>query len=386
MTRHKILVVEDEALVADDMAASLEDLGYNVTSIAASGKDAIESARREPPDLVLMDIFLKGELDGIETAHKILSIMDIPVIYVTAYADEKILERAKITEPFGYLVKPFHNRDLHINISMALYKAEITARLKKMEKELSKAKKLEAAAVMAGGVAHDFNNLLFAILGNISLAKEGFEEGEDISGYLDTAEKTILHARDLTNKFINFASKAEPYKTPLSIAHLIENVCKDFERKTGMQCRILMSDPECKADADYAQIFQALANIIENAGEHVNNDTGTINIKVDNIIPFAGNIDMPDNNQDDFCMLKNCKYIRISIKDNGSGIKKEDISRVFDPYYSTKERGARKGMGLGLAVAYSIIDRHEGCIKIQSKPGSGTEVCIFIPASAKSGK
>ncbi|MFQ5965958.1 MAG: response regulator [Candidatus Scalinduaceae bacterium] len=122
MAKAKIMIVEDEWITADDIKMSLQSLGYTVSSVASSGKEAIQKAEEDRPDLVLMDIVLQGEMDGIEAANQIHSCYDIPIIYLTAYADEKVLERAKITEPFGYIVKPFINEDLKIAIEIALYK------------------------------------------------------------------------------------------------------------------------------------------------------------------------------------------------------------------------------------------------------------------------
>ena len=122
MSKAKIMIVEDEWTVADDIKMFLERLGYTVTSISSSGDEAIQNAEKDKPDLVLMDIVLEGEMDGIEAANEIRTRFNIPIVYLTAYADDKILERAKITEPSGYIVKPFVNEDLKINIEMALYK------------------------------------------------------------------------------------------------------------------------------------------------------------------------------------------------------------------------------------------------------------------------
>ena len=118
----KILVVEDERIIASGIKKDLESMGYVVTDIASSGLQAIEKAGNEIPDLVLMDIVLKGDMDGIEAANEIINLYNVPIIYLTAYADEEILERAMVTEPYGYLIKPFNDSELKANIEMALYK------------------------------------------------------------------------------------------------------------------------------------------------------------------------------------------------------------------------------------------------------------------------
>jgi PAS domain S-box-containing protein len=130
MSNKQILVVEDESIVAEDLRTSLERMGYTVPCIVFSGEDAIKKAGETRPDLVLMDIMLMGKMDGIEAAGKIRSDYDIPVVYLTAYGDDSIQERAKITEPFGYIVKPFKERELKINIEIGLYKYRLERQLK----------------------------------------------------------------------------------------------------------------------------------------------------------------------------------------------------------------------------------------------------------------
>jgi PAS domain S-box-containing protein len=133
MANAKILVVEDEVILAKNIETKLEALGYSVLDTVSSGKKAIQLAGKLNPDLVLMDIRLKGDVDGVETAEQIRTRYEIPVIYLTAYADDQTLKRAKITEPFGYILKPFEVAELHSNIEMALYKREMEKKLKESE-------------------------------------------------------------------------------------------------------------------------------------------------------------------------------------------------------------------------------------------------------------
>jgi len=148
-TNVRILVVEDERIVAKDMQTMLQRLGYDVPATAASGQEAIIKAAEIQPDLVLMDIVIKGTMDGIEAANQMRSHLDIPVIYVTAYADEALLQRAKITEPFGYIIKPFTERELYTNIEMALYKHKMEMQLKESEKWLATTLKSIGDALIA---------------------------------------------------------------------------------------------------------------------------------------------------------------------------------------------------------------------------------------------
>lgn len=137
MASFKILVVEDESIVAMDIKHRLENMGYIVPAITSSGEEAVEKASETDPDLILMDIVLKGEIDGIEAAQQIKEDLDVPIVYLTAYSDERTLKRAKITGPFGYIIKPFEDRELHSAIEVALYKHEMESKLKANEKWLS---------------------------------------------------------------------------------------------------------------------------------------------------------------------------------------------------------------------------------------------------------
>ena len=133
MSPTKIMVVEDEFAVANDLRSQLEKQGYQVTSLRATGEDALKAAPEERPDLVLMDIVLAGEFDGVETAEKLREAMGVPVVFLTAYSDQETIERAKAIQPLAYILKPFDDRELSVAIELAVYKARMEARLKKSE-------------------------------------------------------------------------------------------------------------------------------------------------------------------------------------------------------------------------------------------------------------
>jgi len=137
MPHAQIMVVEDENIVAKDIQSRLKGLDYSVSAIAASGEEAIEKAGQALPDLVLMDIRLRGQIDGVQAAETIRDRYDIPVVYLTAYVDEQTLNRAKLTEPYGYILKPFEERDLHTTIEMALYKHKMESKLKETQQWLA---------------------------------------------------------------------------------------------------------------------------------------------------------------------------------------------------------------------------------------------------------
>ena len=142
MEKARILIVEDEAIIAMEIENQLQSLGYEVTSIVDTGEKAIKKAEADKPDLMLMDIRIKGEMDGIDTAEVIRNRFGIPVIFSTAYLDHERIERAKITMPFGYVLKPIQERDLKVTIQMALYVAKVDVERKKTEEALKENREL----------------------------------------------------------------------------------------------------------------------------------------------------------------------------------------------------------------------------------------------------
>ena len=139
MSSKRILIVEDEGIVAANLEDLLKRLGYTVAGKAATGRQAIEETARLRPDLVLMDIILKGQMDGVEAAREITKNYDVPVVYLTAHADDLTRQRAQLTGPFGYVVKPFDERELHVGVEIALYRAEAENKLKTLNLELNEA-------------------------------------------------------------------------------------------------------------------------------------------------------------------------------------------------------------------------------------------------------
>jgi two-component system, response regulator PdtaR len=162
MTQATILVVEDEGIVAQEIKSRLEKSGYTVCAVAHDGETAVAQAEKMRPDLVLMDIRLKGGMDGIEAAGQIRERFNLPVVYLTAYTDPATLERAKVMEPFGYVVKPFETRSLMVSIEIALHRH-------RSESERIYREKLQAVLETAGAICHELNQPMMAISGHTEL-------------------------------------------------------------------------------------------------------------------------------------------------------------------------------------------------------------------------
>ncbi|MCZ7401196.1 MAG: response regulator [Candidatus Methanoperedens sp.] len=179
-TKKQILVVEDEIITAMDIQNRLINLGYNVPAIVCKGEEAIIKVKENKPDLVLMDINLNSEMDGIEAALKINSFSDIPIIYLTAYSDEKTLTRAKITEPYGYIEKPFKDRELHINLEIAFYKYTMEKKLKESYEIIREKNQWLAAVIESLGdavIATDSKGTI-KLMNPIAEALTGWKQNE----------------------------------------------------------------------------------------------------------------------------------------------------------------------------------------------------------------
>lgn len=242
---------------------------------------------------------------------------------------------------------------------------DITNR-KKMEEELLKTQKLESLGVLAGGIAHDFNNLLTAILGNISLIKLYLHSPEELSQILEDAEKASLRARDLTQQLLTFSQGGAPVKKTISIVELAKESASFCLRGSNVRCEFSVPSELWQVKVDEGQISQVINNMIINA-DHAMPEGGVLRIGFENIV-IAGN---------DLLPLKQGEYVKISIQDYGIGIPKEYLQKIFDPYFTTKQ----KGSGLGLATAYSVIKKHDGHITVESVKGDGSTFHIYLPAS-----
>ena len=239
---------------------------------------------------------------------------------------------------------------------------------RKMEAELVKAQKLESLGVLAGGIAHDFNNFLTAIIGNLSLAKMDSKPGDQVVAWLNEMEKASLQAKNLTQQLLTFSKGGEPIKKLVSLTELVKNSATFSLRGSNVRCNFFISEDLLPVEVDEGQIGQVINNLVLNA-DHAMPEGGIIEICAENITLTADN---------EFSLPAG-PYIRTSFRDHGVGIRPDHLAKVFDPYFTTKH----KGSGLGLTVAYSIIDKHNGRMTVESELGLGTTFTIYLPASDK---
>jgi PAS domain S-box-containing protein len=249
-------------------------------------------------------------------------------------------------------------------IALANISRDISER-KKLEDEVARGDKLNSIGILAGGIAHDFNNLLTAIFGNITLAKIYANRQSEVYKRLEESEKAAERARDLTHQLLTFSKGGAPVKKSISLQELGKESANFVLRGSNVKCEFSFPSDLWHVQADEGQISQVLNNIIINA-THAMSEGGTVQMYCGNVV-----VDQSDP------PLAKGNYILISIMDHGTGITKKHLSKIFDPYFTTK----KKGSGLGLSTSYSIVRSHGGHITVESHMGIGTTFNIYLPAS-----
>ncbi len=367
----------EEALAAEKerLAVTLRSIGDGVITTDVRGKILFMNKEAEkltgwtqkdaagsPLLKVLQIIDQKTRKSCENPVDKVIKTEQIVIL-----ADHTILIARDGTERIiAHSGAPIFNKESVI-IGVVLVFRDISEK-RKMEEELLKAQKLESVGVLAGGIAHDFNNILSALMGNISLSKLYTKQGDKIFEKLEGMEKATLRAMQLTGQLLTFSKGGAPVKKTLSISEFIKDCAQFALRGSNVQCEFSFQNDLWPADIDEGQISQVINNLVINADQAMP-EGGTIQVSAKNMVMDAKHL-LP---------LQPGNYIHISIQDQGSGISGQLLPRIFDPYFTTKQ----KGSGLGLATAYSIIGKHDGHIAVESELGVGTTFNIYLPASGK---
>lgn len=352
----QVLIVEDEAIVAESIASKLRRYGYEVIDTLPTGEEAVEKAGKTRPDVILMDIHLAGKMDGIQAADRISGQYHIPVIFLTAYADEQTIARAKEAGPFGYLVKPFRERDLYVTIEMARERSRLEAELEAANRELDS---------FSYSVSHDLRAPLIAIDGFSRILEESY------AGYLppDGIEclSRIRQAANQMDQLIeDFLRLSRVTRAPILMERLdISHIAREILGQLATH------DPDRKV---YWKVEEGLIAY---------GDPGLCEIALKNLIGNAWKYTMKtDNAQIQVGSMMQGQTRVFFVKDNGAGFPSEKANLLFIPLQRLHSHQEFPGNGIGLATVQRIIHRHGGRIWAEGATGEGATFFFTLPEEA----
>ncbi len=477
----KILICEDEPIIALDIQRTLTRLGHEVLGAYTNAEEAIQACGDLKPHLVLMDIELKGPMDGLDASKWIYEHYTIPVIIITAFADETTVNRAKESSPFGYMIKPFEERELRTAIEIALYRHEMDQKLRfseeryrslfeeaptanftattlghitdcngtflslfafseraeaigfpfvalfnqekdgvailektlrdtrtgqeewalrkrngealsvlatlilrggelrgylvdvtewrELEAQFRQSQKMEAMGRLAGGVAHDFNNIITAIMGYCNLLAEDVGDNplikDEVEGILSASRRAV----NLTKQLLAFSRKQAVEPRIIDVNDFLRDLEKMIRRlvSENINLKFYLEAKRATISIDPGQFEQIIINLVVNAKDAIE-ATGSIILETANL---------RCDGQGHYHGLKKGEWVMVSVRDTGSGIPKEDLQRIFEPFFSTKPKD--KGTGLGLSTVYTVVNRAGGQVDVESEVGKGSQFCIYFP-------
>jgi len=342
------------------------DTAGKIISINKAAAELTGWSQPEVSGLPLSDVFsiineqtresVPNTIENVMRAERVVELQNY-VILVARQKNERIITSS---------AAPICDREGKI-LGVVLVFRDVTGR-RRTEEELVRQSKLESVGLLAGGIAHDFNNILLGIVGNISLARMSTHSVEKLIERLDAMEKSALRAKDLTQQLLTFAHGGEPIKKATQIVGLIRETSQAALLGSNVQCEFILPDETCSADIDEGQFKQAFRNLVVNAMQSMPTG-GKMEIRVERVELTEGFLPP----------LPAGKYVKISVRDRGQGIPREELPKIFEPYFAVPKRRN----GLGLAAVYSVIRKHGGQIKAESIVGVGTTFHIYLPASAQ---
>lgn len=379
--KENILVVEDQRIIACDIKDCLERFGYHVPAMTAYGEEAIEIAEKICPDLILMDVMLKGDKNGIEAAEEIASNFNIPVVFLTAYYDDCTLKKAKTTQPFGYILKPFEETQLITTIEIALnkHRQEVV-----MREALAQEKEMrELKSHFVSMVSHEFRNPLSTIFTSAELLIQHSSQinEEKKNEYLCHIQNAVKHLSQILNDVLLVGKAESPtvcFKPePLNLQTFCEELLTEFELGMSSIHDIVFSTrgesnllEAATPNSSYSSLItktklpcldkkllrHILTNLLENAIKY-SPQGGTVHFEL-------------------FCLQEETIF---RIQDEGIGIPEADQEKLFTSFHRARNVGNIPGTGLGLSIVKQYVDLHGGEINVVSKEGVGTTFIVSLP-------
>jgi signal transduction histidine kinase len=357
-----LLYVEDDVATRVMVTKLLEKSGFHCI-VAENGLDGLELYRRHLPEVVLSDIMMPV-MSGLEMARAIRA--DFPeaqFIFMTAVGGSKFILEAIDIGVSQYVVKPVELPKLLAAISHCV----ATLRLKA---EVQRVQHLQAINILAGGLAHDFNNLLQIVLGNVSLAKNRVDPDSAALPYLKEAENISTQARNLGKRLGTLARGESGKRQKRPLEPTIRSSVEAALSRTSITASFDMPADLPLVLFDRTQLEQVVSQLTANAIEAMpQGGKLSITCRVTSL-PLESSL-----------LLAAGAYVHLSFSDTGKGIPPGDLSRIFDPYFTTKEMDFNKGRGLGLSICHSIISMHGGQISVYNSPEAGATFNVWLPVA-----
>lgn len=367
-----ILIVDDRPENLRAMKVTLAPLEEVEIHTALTGNDALSLMLEHEFAVVLMDVQMP-EMDGFETAALMQNhpaTRNIPIIFITAISkDDEHVFKGYESGAVDYLFKPVNHEILlgKVRVFLNLYRQRVEC--EKMQKEIQKIRNLEALGVLAGGIAHDFNNLMTAVFANVELARLKSTPGSKVYEMLTDTLKAAEQTRQLTQQLVIFSKSDLSAKEYADIAELLTESCSQYCSGTNLAYDIEVNAEITQVKIDKQQFNQVFQNLIMNAKEAMPKG-GNLRIRITNVSTEKD--PLPSH-------IRKGSYVRILFADNGPGMEEEILANIFDPYFSTKEKGPSRGQGLGLTIVHSIIQKHCGYIIAESPSGEGASFTLYLP-------
>ena len=337
-----LIVVSGDRKILLANSAALALLGYEEKELAGQPIEIVMEDGPAQSERIMDEILAKGFIGNLETEYRTKDGRRLSMLFS------------------GSTMAGKHN------VTGIVCVAKDITKIKELEEELQKLRKLESVGLLAGGIAHDFNNLLQGVFGYISMARISVDDREKTLAVLGKAEMALNNAVSLTGQLLTFSMGGKPVKRRVALRAVIENSVDFAMSGSRSDCRITVAKDLWQVEADQGQIGQVIQNIVINSREAMP-EGGTVEIS-------AGNVDLPPG--DNPLLPEGGEFVRIAIRDSGTGISERHLSKIFEPYFTTKP----KGSGLGLATSFSIVRNHGGMIDVESEAGKGSTFSIYLPA------
>lgn len=348
----RILVAEDEAIVALEVAELLREIGHEVVAVVASGEDAVARSAELRPDLALLDLHLRGALDGIEVAER-LRPLGIPVLFLTAFGDAPTVARAQAAAPVGYLLKPFDGAALAAAVTTGLHRLAAEAGERRAADERRRQERLRFLGALSAGLAHEIRNPLAIILASADALEATAHLTEDDRRFLPNIREAVQRVAGLVGELGALGEQAAEQVVDEDLAALLEASVEPCRRAV--------------AEAGIALVVRAEAGPVRLQRQAVERSVAAVVTNACQAAPRGSDVEVEACRRDG--------WLEVAVRDRGAGFSAAALARAFDVFFSERTRH----LGLGLTIAQSLIQGEGGEVTLANHADGGALVRLRIP-------